>query len=232
MGSSAGPRAGRSGGSGADRRTVRRRHGAVLPLAVGVALVALVALASPLWLALPGTLLTVSDPAQPADAALVFEGTGPDAMDGAERWRQQGLVRQVVIVEAPIKTHALVVFWSELVARGIAQPSPTPADLLAVVRAPSRRASRQAAAALPVLRSLGTRSVLLPGGGLGARLDRREIARVFDPAGVSYRFVRFDPPDRDPARWYAYADDRRRVLGFWLQLLVPALSGDPQGADS
>src|SRR5216684_3311737 len=104
----------------------------------------LVVLAAPVWLPLFGTALAVDEPIEKADVALVLEGTGKSATDAAEAWRQQAIVRDVVIVEAPVKTHALVAYWSDFVRWGLAAPAPTPADHLQVVRAPSSQAGEQA----------------------------------------------------------------------------------------
>ncbi|MGI9148334.1 MAG: hypothetical protein ACR2IK_17565, partial [Chloroflexota bacterium] len=78
------------------------------------------------WLPLFGTALAIDDGLQQADVALVLEGTGTDATDAAEAWRQSGIVREVGIVEAPGKTHALVAYWSDFVRRGLAAPATTP----------------------------------------------------------------------------------------------------------
>src|SRR5438067_6850308 len=105
-------------------------------------------LSIPIWLPLVGTALTVEDSLAPADAALVLEGTGKQAMDAAEAWRQQGLVNDVVIVEAPVKTHALLAYWSDFVGWGLAPPAPTPPEHLRVVRAATTQMGQQAEAAL------------------------------------------------------------------------------------
>lgn len=190
-----------------------------------VVAVGIVALAAPLWLPSLGTLLAVDDGLQPADAALVLEGTGTDAADAAEGWRVQGIVRDVVIVEAPVKTHALVAYWSDFVRWGLAAPAPTPPDHLSVVRAPSTQAAQQASAALPALQSRATRTVLVAGGGgIGSRLVQGELVSVFGPAGISVRMVRYGAAGRDPGHWYQNAEDRRAVLDTWLQVLVPFLS--------
>jgi hypothetical protein len=187
--------------------------------------IAIVVLVAPLWLPLLGTLLAVDDPLQVADVALVLEGTGLDAPDAAEAWRQQGIVRDVVIVEAPVKTHALVAYWSDFVRWGLAPPATTPPEHLSVVRAQSTQAALQASAALPALQSYAARQVLVAGGGgIGSRLVKDELASVLDPAGISVRLVRYAPGGGDPSEWYKHADDRRAVLDTWLQVLVPYLS--------
>ena len=194
----------------------------IVPIGIVVAL----ALSASLWLPLFGTELAVSDPTAPADVALVLEGTGATATPQAEAWRQQGLVRDVVIVEAPVRTHALVAYWSDFVRWGLAEPAPTPEDHLRVVRAQSTQAGQQASAALPALAADGATSVLVVGGGgIGSRLVARQLAEVFEPAGVSLRMVAYGSGTRDPGRWYQNAEDRRAVLDSWLQLLVPYLSG-------
>jgi len=186
---------------------------------------AIVVLAAPLWLPLFATLLAVDDGLQSVDVALVLEGTGTDAADAAEAWRQQGIVRDVVIVEAPVKTHALVAYWSDFVRWGLAAPATTPPDHLRVVRAPSTQAAQQASAALPALQADTARSVVVAGGGgIGSRLVEGELVSVFGPAGISVRMVRYGVPGRDPGHWYQNADDRRAVLDTWLQVLVPFLS--------
>jgi hypothetical protein len=200
-----------------------RRSGrqVVLVLMLGSLLLAL-----PLWLPLFGTALAVQDTLEPGDAALVLEGTGKDAIDAAETWRQQDIVHDVVVVEAPVKTHALVAYWSDFVRWGLAQPPATPAEHLRVVRAPSTQAGRQAEAALPALEDFHARAVLvLGGGGIGSRLVERELMAVFKPRGINVRMVRSGGGDREPSRWYQNAEDRRAVLDSWLQLLVPFLSG-------
>jgi hypothetical protein len=189
-------------------------------------------LTAPLWLPSLGTALAVSEPLAPADVALVLEGTGAGAVPAAEAWRQQGLVRDVVMVEAPVKTHALVAYWSDFVRWGLAEPSPTPAVYLRVVRAPSTQAGQQAAAALPALQADAARSVLvLGGGGIGSRIVERQLSEVLQPAGIGLRMVPYGgaPTGRDPAHWYQNAEDRRAVLDSWLQLLVPYLSGYDAG---
>jgi hypothetical protein len=183
--------------------------------------------AAPLWLPLPGLLLVDTEPVVAADAVLLLDGTGPRGIDGVEGWRQTGLVRTVVIVEAPVKTHLLVAYWSDFVQWGLARPSPTPGEFLHVVRADSPRAAEQARAALPVLQDLGVRSVLVPGGGLGSRVVRREVTRVLSPAGISAHVVSMAPPERDAGQWYLDADDRRNVLSLWLELALPTLSEGP-----
>jgi hypothetical protein len=195
---------------------------AALLVAGGVALLVVQAVLPGL-----GTLLVVESPIEPADAALVLEGTGRDAMDAAESWRQAGLVRSVVVVEAPIKTHALVTYWSDLVARGLAEPPPTPPASLQVVRAPSTQSAEQGRAALPALEAIGARSVLVPGGGsIGSRVVERDLGAALGPSGIRVRLVRVsDTHLREPSRWYASAEDRRAVLDTWLQLLVPYLAG-------
>jgi len=191
-----------------------------LALAIGVGV-----LAVPLWLPQLGTLLAVDDGLQPADAALVLEGTGTDATDAVESWRRQGIVRDVVIVEAPVKTHALVAYWSDFVRWGLAAPAATPPDHLSLVRASSTQAAQQASAALPALQSRAARSVLVAGGGgIGSRLVEGELGSVFGPAGISVRMVRYGAAGRDPGHWYQNAEDRRAVLDTWLQVLVPFLS--------
>jgi hypothetical protein len=178
-----------------------------------------------------GTALAVEDAIQPADAALVLEGTDGDAMAVAEAWRQQGVVREVVVVEAPVKTHALVAYWSDFVRWGLAPPPTTPADYLHVVRAPSTQVAQQAQAALSALQGVAARRVLVPGGGgIGSRLFQGQLVSVFGPAGLEVRLVRYRNDGRDPSRWYENADDRRAVLDDWLQVLVPFLSGYEPGA--
>jgi hypothetical protein len=198
----------------------------------GLALVVVV-LAAPLWLPLFGTLLAVDDGLQPGDVALVLEGTGTDAADAAEAWRQQGIVRDVVIVEAPVQTHALVAYWSDFVRWGLAAPATTPPDHLSIVRARSTQTGEQARAVLPVLQADAARQVLVVGGGgIGSGLVKRELGAVLGPAGISLRMVRYGPAGREPGNWYRNADDRRAVLDTWLQVLLPVLSGyePPQGA--
>lgn len=195
-------------------------------------LVSLLAVAAPLWLPWLGTGLAASDALAPGDVALVLEGTGRDAVAVAETWRQQGLVHDVVIVEAPVKTHALVAYWSDFVRWGLADPSPTPAEHLRVVRAPSTQAGQQAEAALPALQLDGARSVLVVGGGgIGSRVVERQLNEVLQPAAISVRMVAYasSSTGRDPAHWYQNAEDRRAVLDSWLQLLVPFLSGYDAG---
>jgi len=195
-------------------------------------LVCALAVAAPLWLPLLGTGLAASDALAPGDVALVLEGTGRDALGVAESWRQQGLVHDVVVVEAPVKTHALVAYWSDFVRWGLADPSPTPAEHLRVVRALSTQAGQQAEAALPALQLDAAGSVLVVGGGgIGSRLVERQLNEVLEPAGISLRMVAYasNPTGRDPAHWYQNAEDRRAVLDSWLQLLVPYLSGYDAG---
>lgn len=188
--------------------------------------VAIGAAAAPAWLPTVGTALTEDDPLVRADAALVLEGTGATATSVAESWRQQGLVHDVVIVEAPVKTHALVAYWSDFVRWGLAPPSPTPEDYLRVVRAPSTQAGQQATAALPALKDLQAQTVLvLGGGGIGSRLVERQVSEVLKPAGIDARIVRYGDGGRDAGRWWQNAEDRRAVLDGWLQVLVPYLSG-------
>jgi hypothetical protein len=154
-------------------------------------------------------------------------------MAAAEAWRQQGLVRDVLVVEAPVKTHALTAYWSDFVRWGLTPPAPTPSEHLRVVRARSTQAAQQAEAAVADLQEWGTRVVLVPGGGgIGSRLVQRELLSVLRPAGVDVRLVRQGEQSRDPAHWYQNADDRRAVLDSWLQLLVPFLSGYEPGIGS
>jgi hypothetical protein len=202
-----------------------RRLGVAL-LIVGVCIVA-----GPLWVPWLGTGLAVDQAIQPGDVALVLEGTGKDALDVAETWRQQGLVRKVVVVEAPVKTHALVAYWSDFISWGLASPSPTPAEHLRVIRAPTTQAAKQAEAVLPALLDMRARLVLVPGGGgIGSRLVERELVSVFSRENVEPRLVRYGNRGRDPARWWQNAEDRRAVLDTWLQLLVPFLSGYQPGS--
>jgi hypothetical protein len=197
---------------------------ALVTAALVVALTVVV-LAAPVWLPLFGTLLAVDDGLAPADVALVLEGTGTDAADAAEGWRQQGIVHDVVIVEAPVKTHALVAYWTDFVRWGLAAPATTPPDHLSVVRARSTQAAEQASAALPALQADAAHLVLVAGGGgIGSRLVAGELASVLGPAGISVRMVRYGAAGREPGRWYQYAEDRRAVLDTWLQVLVPFLS--------
>lgn len=198
--------------------------------AFGIAL-GVVVLALPVWLPIFGTALAVDEAIQTADVALVLEGTGTEATDIAEVWRKQGIVRDVVIVEAPVKTHALVAYWSDFVRWGLASAPTTPPEHLQVVRAPSTQTAEQARAALAAMQYAAARRVLVPGGGgIGSRLVARELTSVLGPAGIEVRLVRYDDPGRDPALWYHNADDRRAVLDSWLQLLVPFLSGYEPGA--
>lgn len=195
----------------------------VVPLAV---IASLVLLTTPVWLPLPGTALAVEDQLQTADVALVLEGTGKDAPGAAEAWRREGLVHDVVIVEAPVKTHALVAYWSDFVRWGLADPAPTPPDHLRVVRAGSSQAGQQAQAALAAIQELKAATVLvLGGGGIGSRLVERDLASVFSPFDVRIRMVRHGEAGRDPGAWYRNAEDRRAVLDSWLQWAVPFLSG-------
>ncbi|MBV9580793.1 MAG: hypothetical protein JO057_19605 [Chloroflexi bacterium] len=199
-----------------------------MALRLGLALLVLgiLAVATPAWLPWLGTSLTEDDPRATADVALVYEGTGATATSVAETWRQQGLVRDVVIVEAPVKTHALVAYWTDFVRWGLAPPSPTPAEYLRVVRAPSTQAGQQATAALPALEADQAHSVLvLGGGGIGSRLVERQTAEVLQPQGISSRIVDYGDGGHDPRAWYRNAEDRRAVLDGWLQVLVPYLSG-------
>lgn len=195
-----------------------------------VVLVAVV-LSITIWLPWFGTALAVQDSATSADVALVLEGTGAEAPNAAEEWRQQGLVREVIIVEAPIKTHALVTYWSDLVRAGLAAPSPTPADHLHVARSTSTSPTEQARAVLPALQTDQAHTVLvLGGGGIGSRNVERDLKSVLDGHGITLRMVSYGlPTGRDPAHWYEHAEDRRAVLDSWLQLLVPFLSESQDG---
>jgi hypothetical protein len=201
-------------------------------LAVVIFLLVIAVVAAPAWLPSLGTALAEEDPLVPADAALVLEGTGTTATAVAESWRQQGLVRDVVIVEAPVKTHALVAYWSDFVRWGLAPPSPTPDEFLSLVRAPSTQAGQQAAAAIAALQARQAHSVVVPGGGgIGSRLVERQVADALKPAGISASIVPAGDRGRDPGKWYQNAEDRRAVLDSWLQVLVPYLSGyDDSGA--
>jgi hypothetical protein len=204
------------------------RHGAwrlpwfVVVVAVCVALSTGLA---PFWLPTLGTLLVVEEAPMAVDAALVLDGSGTDVLDGVETWRRSGLVRDVVVVEAPVRSHAIVAYWSDFVAWGFARPAPIPHDHLTVVRSPSLVPGEQTRAALPELRRLGARSVMVPGGGLGSRLVSREVESVLGPAGITSRITRVGAARRDPARWYLDPEDRRAVLDFWLQMALPFLSG-------
>ena len=195
---------------------------ALLALVLGTALLAVLA---PAWLPVVGTALVVEDAVAPADAALVLDGGGRDMLDAVEGWRRAGLVREVVVVEAPVKTHALVAYWTDFVGWGLAPPPPIPADHLHVVRSPSGLAGEQARAALPTLIELGAQSVLVPGGWLGSRLGQREVTSVLRPAAISVRMLRPGPPPRPPERWYQDAEDRRAVLDALFQLAFPFVSG-------
>jgi hypothetical protein len=202
-------------------------------LVVGVSVGLVVVLATPIWLPWLGAALVVDDGLQPGDVALVLEGTGADATDVAEAWRQQGLVHAVVIVEAPVKTHALVAYWSDFVRWGLAAPAATPEAYLQVVRAPSTQAAEQAQAALPALKADSARQVLVVGGGgIGSRLVKRLLLSVLAPAGMDVRMVAYAGAMQNPGRWYQDAMERRAVLDSWLQLLVPYLSGYESGAGS
>ena len=193
---------------------------------VGLGLLLGLALAAPVWLPLMGTLLVVDDPPAAAEVALVLDGSGSASLAGAEGWRQAGLVRDVVVVEGPIKTHALVAYWSDLVSRGLAPPAPIPPDHLRVVRAAGENPATQARAALPAVQTLGARSVLTAGGWLGSRVARRQLESVFSPAGITVRLSRMTHGGRDPARWYTDPQDRRAVLDLWLQLAFPFLGSE------
>jgi hypothetical protein len=189
--------------------------------------VMLLAVAAVLAAPLPGAFMVVDEaPPAPASAALVLDGSESSALDGAEAWRQAGLVQEVVIVEGPIKTHALVAYWSDFVRWGLARPAPTPSEHLRVVRTEGLNPATQARAALPALVELHASSILTPGGWLGSRLARRQLSGVLQPAGISVHLASMGPPGRDPARWYANAEDRRAVLDLWLQWLVPFVGGD------
>lgn len=202
-------------------------------MVASVGALAVVVLAAPLWLPQLGTALTISDRVETADVALVLEGTGTSATDAAEAWRQQGIVHDVVIVEAPVQTHALIAYWSDFVRWGLAAPAPTPPEHLQVVRASSTQGAEQARAALAALQAAGGHLVLVPGGGgIGSRLVDRELMSVLGPAGIAVRMVPYGASGRDPARWYQNADDRRAVLDSWLQFLVPYLSGYESGSGS
>jgi hypothetical protein len=182
-----------------------------------------------LWLPLLGTLMVVDEPPAPATAALILDGSSSAALEGAEAWRQAGLVQDVVVVEGPMKTHALVAYWSDFVRWGLARPAPTPPEHLHVVRTEGLNPATQARAALPALMSLGAHSVLTPGGWLGSRLARRQLESVFSPAGISVHLPRLPssgPPGRDPARWYLDPEDRRAVLDLWVQWLLPFVGDD------
>src|SRR5579859_2977225 len=159
-------------------------HRSHRPVVASVGALVVVVLATPLWLPQLGAALVISDPVQTADVALVLEGTGTSATDAAEAWRQQGIVRDVVIVEAPVKTHALVAYWSDFVRWGLAAPAPTPPDHLTVVRAPSTQGAQQARAALEAIQADKAHVVLVPGGGgIGSRLVKRGLESIFGPAG-------------------------------------------------
>jgi hypothetical protein len=194
------------------------------PVRLVVVIIAIV-VSAPLWLPLPGTLLVVDEEPVQADVALVLDAVGTGALEGAERWRQTGLVRDVVVVEAPVRTHALTTYWSELVEKGIAPPATTPFERLRIARAPTGQPADQARAALPTLRELGAHSVLAPGGGIGSRLTLRELRSVLEPAGMDVRLARMAPPRYDPGRWFEAPEGRRAVLDLWLQFVFPYLAG-------
>jgi hypothetical protein len=204
----------------------------VIKYLLALSALGIVLVTAPAWLPSMGTALAVSDQMAPADVALVLEGTGASAVPTAEAWRQQGLVHDVVIVEAPVRTHALEAYWSDFVRWGLAEPSTTPAEHLRIVRAPSTQAAQQASAALPALQADDASSVLvLGGGGIGSRVVERQLEEVLQPGGISLRMVPYGggTTGRDPANWYRNAEDRRAVLDSWLQLLVPYLSGYDTG---
>jgi hypothetical protein len=182
-----------------------------------------------LWLPLLGTWMVVDESPTPATAALILDGSNSLALDGAEAWRQAGLVQDVVVVEGPIKTHALVAYWSDFVAWGLARPSPTPPEHLFVVRTQGLNPASQAQAALPTLVRLQAASVLTPGGWLGSRLARRQLESVLAPAGVAVHLARLPtlaPPQRDPSDWYEDPESRRAVLDLWVQWLIPSASDE------
>lgn len=191
-----------------------------------LAFAVLVLVLSPLWLPLAGLALVDVEAVETADAILVVHGAGPTAVERAEDARRAGTARWVVIVEGPVRTHAWTTYWTELVRLGLAQPAPTPPELLRIVRADSEQPAAQARAALPALQELGVRSVLVPAGGLSSRLVGRDVRAVLGPAGIGVRVVQYAPPEREPGRWFFNADDRRYVLSSWLQLVVPGLSGE------
>jgi hypothetical protein len=200
-------------------------------LIVALLILGLCAATGVVWVPWFGTALAVEQAVQAADVALVLEGTGKDALDAAESWRHQGLVRKVVVVEAPVKTHALVAYWSDFISWGLASPSPTPREHLRVIRAPTTQAAKQAEAALPALLEIQAQRVLVPGGGgIGSRLVERDLVSVLGRENIEPRMVRYGGRGRDPARWWQNADDRRAVLDTWLQLLVPFLSGYQPGS--
>jgi hypothetical protein len=196
---------------------------------VALAVLLAIIIAVPLGLPLLGSALVVDEPLHTADVALVLEGSGTAALDTSEGWREQGLVRDLVVVEAPVKTHALVAYWSDFVQWGMVPPPKTPPEHLRVVRAASTQAGEQARAAAAALEALGAHSAIAyGGGGIGSRLVERQLKEVLEPRGITVSLVRVGPLTRDPGQWYRNAEERRAVLDTWLQLLVPFLSGyDP-----
>ena len=172
-----------------------------------------------------GIYLVDEDDPSPSDAVLVLEGSGPESLDAVEAWRLSGLIHSVIVVEGPIRTHALVSYWSDFVSMGLAQASPTPREALSVVRAEGLAVASQATAAVPELQRLNIHSLIVPSRGLMSRVDRRELGKVLGPMGISTRLVPLFGPVQDPGGWFRSVRERRLVLTVWLQILFPWLSG-------
>jgi uncharacterized SAM-binding protein YcdF (DUF218 family) len=190
-----------------------------------LAMLALLLLASPLWLQFFGTFLVASDEPTHADAIVVLAGNAPDRLPRAlDLWRQ-GYAPLLIVSNESVHTYGLNTTWYDLYrAHLVAQE--VPPDALVILDNPLPdstidEARRDAA----IAQARGLHSALLVTDAFHSRRASLLFAAQFRHLGLEVRSTPVLDSDPDIAHWWAHPTETRRVTEEWTKLLVYLVQG-------
>ena len=188
-------------------------------------LVPLAALILGVWLLNAGSFLIVAEAPQPADAIVVLAGNAPDRLPFAERLRQQGYARLLVVSNEPVHTHGLETTWRALHEAGLAAPELTDDALIILDDPPPESTVDEARRDADLLAARGLHSALLVTDAFHSRRASLLFRAAFAHKGLSVRSTPVLPDPLDLAHWWRHALATRSVLEEWTKLGLYAVEG-------
>lgn len=191
----------------------------LIPLLLVLAL----ATTHPLWLDLADDALVASDPLSPADAIIVLAGHSPARAQQAQELHAQGYAPRLLISDERVETHGLVITWSELRRRGIAQLEVPDAAIAVLPMADSTYT--EALISAQAMQTAGLRSAIVVTDAFHSRRALLTFRRVFDAHGLRVAVSPVYPPEEVAEQWWRDEDRALTILVEYLKMAGYALSG-------
>lgn len=202
-----------------DRLIPRRRR-----TWLGLALLALLVVLHPWWLAAIGDFLVVRDDLQRSDAIVVLAGNSPYRAEHAVALYQAGWAPRVIISNEMVLSHGVEATWLMLRQAGLVRLD-LPDEAIVPLPEVARSTYHEAVQSRDVMLANGWRRAILVTDPFHTRRARRAFKGVWAPAGLEILVSPADGSKFTVTNWWRDPNKATRVIQEYVKFPYYLLTG-------